>query len=430
MTALKKLWFFLVFSLGLATLLIFLFPYERVYLLVLLLGMVGVGTAYVYVTGATFSLVSSDFSFLSALGVSGLLVGGVYELFLFMNAPSSLAFLYPLHFLLSLWMTFWLFLGVWYSHRRVSLRWPFWVIYGVLVSGLWFLLRSYTAFLLPLWQKVFLPYAHFWILGMEGVLLVSLAVLIVHRHKVLSTLYTALVLWFMFRILTGFFWWRMVGHEDSALWLQYILTLEWIGFLFGLDGVIYTGIHYPFHKLHRQLQMVSEEKMLSLRLDRVTRALNAEAFQDMVRYEVLRQKRQKSDLGLLVIEAVIEIASTNYTCPDNILGLLAASFRANLRAHDVISHWGGGRFVILFMDTDLVGVCAVGKKMSEVVAMSEYLCGEKSAKVTLFMGASVYVSGMSVEDFLSVGFVNLQRAKERKSPEVVTEAIFDYPEKV
>lgn len=429
MTALKKLWFFLVLSLGLATLLIVLFPYERVYLLMLFLGMVGVGVTYLYVTGATFSFVSHDAALLSAFGVSGVLVGVVYELFLLMNAPSSPAFMYPLYFLLALWMTFWLFVAAWYAHRRISFYWPFVVGYMLFLVGFWWILREYTGILLPLWKNLFLPFALWWVMGMEAVLLVTLGLLFVWRHRILSTVYTAFVLWVLFRMITGVFWWQVAKTEDSFLWLQYILTLEWIGLLFGLDGVIYSGIQYPLHKLNRQLQVLREENMLSLRLDRVTRTLNAEAFQDMVRYEVLRQKRQKSDLGLLVIEALIEMASTNYTCPDNVLGLLAASFRANLRAHDVISHWGGGRFVILFMDTDLVGVCAVGKKMREVVSMSEYLCGNTSAKVTLFMGASVYVPGMSVEDFLSVGFANLQKAKEKKATDVVTEVIFDYPEK-
>ncbi|MFN4216040.1 MAG: diguanylate cyclase [Brevinematales bacterium] len=429
MTTLKKLWFFLVLSLGLATILIFLFPYDKVYILMLFLGIVGVGVTYVYVTGATFSFVSHDAALLSAFGVSGVLVGVVYGLFLLMNAPSSPAFMYPLYFLLTLWMTFWLFVGAWYAYRRISLYWPFIGVYVVGLIGLWWILREYTAVLLPLWKSFFLPFALWWILGIEVVLLSTLGLLFVWRHRILSTVYTAFVLWLLFRMITGFFLWQVARNEYSFLWLQYLLTLEWIGLLFGLDGVIYSGIQYPLHKLNRQLQVLQEENILSLRLDRVTRTLNAEAFQDMVRYEVLRQKRQKSDLGLLVIDVLIEMTSANYTCPDNVLGLLAGSFRANLRAHDVISHWGGGRFVILFMDTDLVGVCAVGKKIREVVSMSEYLCGNTSAKVTLFMGASVYMPGMSVEDFLSVGFANLQRARDQKSIEVVTEEIFDYPEK-
>jgi len=425
MSALKKIWFFLLFSVVLATVLIGLFPYARVYILILLLGMVGLGVTYLYVTGSTLSLVSQDFLFVSSLGMAGVLLGTVYEIFLLENGLVSS--IYPVHFVLDMWANLWLFGAVWYTSRQARFRWPFVVLWLVMMVGLGLLWRQYTSWLLPLWTMV--VQAKTWAMGVWGFLVGGfLGVLVWKRHRVLSTLYTALILWGFFRLLAGVFWWQAFEHQDVFLWLQYILTLEGIGWLFGLDGALYSGIHYPFHKLRRRIQVLEEENMLSLRIDRVTRALNAEAFQDMLRYEVLRQKRQKSDLSLLAIDVVIEIDSTYYTCADNVLGLVAASFRANLRAHDVISHWGGGRFVILLMDTDLVGACAVGKKIAEVVAMSEYLCGDKSAVVSLFMGASVYTEGMSMEDFLAMGFVNLQRAKEKGIKQVVTEALFDTPD--
>jgi len=218
------------------------------------------------------------------------------------------------------------------------------------------------------------------------------------------------------------------GGEKASIWFQYLVTLEWLGLLFGLDGVIYGGIHYPLHKVNRELHIINEERMLSLRLDRVTRTLNADAFQDLLHYEVLRQKRQRSELSLLAIEARIELpALVSYTCSDNVLSLLASSLRANLRAHDVISHWGNGVFVILLMDTDMVGACTVGKKIRDVVAMSEYLCGKDSATIKLWMGVAIYMEGMTGENFLSLAFANLGRAKETNSSDVVSEYIFDYP---
>ncbi len=83
--------------------------------------------------------------------------------------------------------------------------------------------------------------------------------------------------------------------------------------------------------------------------------------------------------------------------------------------------------MILLLDTDLVGACTVGKKIQEVVSMSEYLCGREVSEVKLFMGAAVYMEGMGVEDFLSLAFLNLSTAREKKTKTVVTEGIFESP---
>ncbi len=427
MSVLKKLWFFLLLSLGIVTVLVVLFPHERVYILGLLLATVGVGTTYLYVVGATASLVTFDFLFFSALGLAGVLIGTLYEIFFLMGAPAY-DFLYPIHGVLFSWMSVWLLVSVFFVSLRMKHRWPVVLVWLLAMGGLFFVLQQYSGMVLPFIKDVVIPRMGLWVVGIEVLGLVTLGVVFWLRHRMSSTLYASLVLWVAFRMITGPFWWKAATDIVNPLWFQYILTIEWLGLLFGLDGVLYSGIHQPFHRLSRQIQILNEEKMLSLRLDRVTRALNADAFQDMVRYEVLRQKRQKSDLALLAIDAVITMKdSTHYTCPDNVLGLLAASFRANLRAHDVISHWGGGRFVILLLDTDLVGACTVGKKIQEVVSMSEYLCGREVSEVKLFMGAAVYMEGMGVEDFLSLAFLNLSTAREKKTKTVVTEGIFESP---
>ncbi|URA10953.1 GGDEF domain-containing protein [Thermospira aquatica] len=427
MSALKKLCFFLLFSLGIVTALIVLFPYERVYILGLFLAFVGMGTAYLYVVGATSAFVNFDFLFFSALGLAGVLVGTLYEIFFLTGAPAY-DFLYPLHLVLFSWMSLWLFFSAFFVSRRLKYRWPVVLIWGVAMAGLFLVLQQYGGRVLPFLKGEVMPRIVQWVIGIEGLSLVTLGLVFFWRHRMALTLYASLVLWIVFRMIAGVFWLKASVDMANPLWFQYILTIEWLGLLFGLDGALYSGIHQPFHKLSRQIQILNEEKMLSLRLDRITRTLNADAFQDMVRYEVLRQKRQRSDLALLAIDALITMKdNSQYNCPDNVLGLLAASFRANLRAHDVISHWGGGRFTILLLDTDLVGACTVAKKIQEVVSMSEYLCGKDEAEVQLFMGAAVYMEGMGVEDFLSLAFRNLSLAREKKTNSVVTEGIFESP---
>lgn len=428
MTTFKRLWFFLLLSLAIASTLILLFPYPRVYLFALFVGTIGIGMVYLYIGGATRFLVTQDFGLISAFGVAGMLVVLLYEFFLFLGASSSYEFFYPLHFLATSWMALWLLGGSFFLDRCLKRKWPLVLLWIMGIGGLWFLVSRYATMLLPFWKR-FSHESLWWIGGFELVTFVSLGVFVWVRHRVVSTLYTAGVLWLLFRGISGVFWIFLLYNPTQIHWFQYIFTMEWLGLLFGLDGVIYSGMYYPFHKLQRQLQILNEERMLSLRLDRVTRTLNLEAFRDLAHYEVLRQKRQKSDLALLAIDTSIDLRPTaSYTCPDSILGLLASSFRANLRAHDVVSHWGGGRFVILLMDTDLVGACAVGKKIRDVVSMSEYLCGQEAAQVKLWMGAAVYLSGMSVDQFFSLALLNLSRAKQRDVVEVVTEVIFEYPQ--
>ena len=150
--------------------------------------------------------------------------------------------------------------------------------------------------------------------------------------------------------------------------------------------------------------------------DFLTGALNRRAFLELSQRELERAHRTGQSLLLLIfdIDHFKEYNDANgHLAGDDMLCKIVATCRANLRAVDLMSRWGGEEFVILLPDTDQAGGLIVAEKLRRAVA---YLSGQVDSgqsRTTISVGGSLWLPGEDGETALRRADIALYQAKER-----------------
>jgi diguanylate cyclase (GGDEF)-like protein len=169
-------------------------------------------------------------------------------------------------------------------------------------------------------------------------------------------------------------------------------------------------------RLTLELGQAEQEMRAMAATDFLTDALNRRAFLEMSQRELERARRTGQSLLLLIfdIDHFKEYNDANgHLAGDDMLCKIVAACRANLRAVDLLSRWGGDEFVILLPDTDQAGGLIVAEKLRRAVA---YLSGQvdsSQARTTISVGGSLWMPGEDGETALRRADIALYQAKER-----------------
>jgi diguanylate cyclase (GGDEF)-like protein len=231
------------------------------------------------------------------------------------------------------------------------------------------------------------------------------------------------------------FWFTavMFGLYDVVLFLRVVTTASlpalltpfnadmWQSLLLLATIVMPIGWTFGFfmmtnQRLTLELGQAEQELREMAATDFLTGALNRRAFLELSLRELERARRTGQSLLLLIfdIDHFKEYNDANgHLAGDDMLCKIVATCRANLRAVDLMSRWGGDEFVILLPDTDQAGGLIVAEKLRRAVA---YLSGQVDsgqARTTISVGGSLWLPGEDGEAALRRADIALYQAKER-----------------
>ena len=141
--------------------------------------------------------------------------------------------------------------------------------------------------------------------------------------------------------------------EAAALFELLTLALFAIGFvlLYGAD--------------REQLRSIETRA----ELDPTTGLLNRQAFRELVAAHLRRPRHGPSAVAVVDLDGFKAVNdSRGHPAGDEVLGLVAAAIRANLRAQDLASRYGGDEFVIFLADCPVESALPIMERVRAVVA--------------------------------------------------------------
>ena len=174
-------------------------------------------------------------------------------------------------------------------------------------------------------------------------------------------------------------------------------------------------------------------RLLSL-TDELTGLPNRRAFLRRLHYEVSRVKRYRNPITLVILD-LDHFKSINdkygHKGGDEVLKMYTHKVFSLFRHHDSVARYGGEEFVMLFPDTNLVGVLNALNKIQEKCKTMKVTLGDKVFALPSFSAGVVeYQQGESAEHFVARADKELYRAKRGGRSRVEYEKVTTEPDDV
>jgi diguanylate cyclase len=126
-------------------------------------------------------------------------------------------------------------------------------------------------------------------------------------------------------------------------------------------------------------------------LDPTTGLLNRQAFRELVAAQLRRPRHGPSAVAVVDLDGFKAVNdSRGHPAGDEVLGLVATAIRANLRADDLASRYGGDEFVIYLADCPVDSALRIMERIRAVVAA---VTGASGSTVTASVGLALSVEG-------------------------------------
>jgi diguanylate cyclase (GGDEF)-like protein len=126
-------------------------------------------------------------------------------------------------------------------------------------------------------------------------------------------------------------------------------------------------------------------------LDQTTGLLNRQAFRELVAAHLRRPHRGPSAVAVVDLDGFKAVNdSRGHPAGDEVLGLVATAIRANLRAEDLASRYGGDEFVVFLADCPVESALRIMERIRAVVAAVTTASG---STVTASVGLALSVDG-------------------------------------
>jgi diguanylate cyclase (GGDEF)-like protein len=103
-----------------------------------------------------------------------------------------------------------------------------------------------------------------------------------------------------------------------------------------------------------------------------------------------------------------------HECGDTVLATLGELLRGQKRRQDVVCRYGGEEFVIILAETSLEAAFKVAEKTRQLVADSDFRCGDVKIPVKISLGVSGAAEHhpASDADLVKIADLGLYRAKQ------------------
>ncbi len=155
-------------------------------------------------------------------------------------------------------------------------------------------------------------------------------------------------------------------------------------------------------ELISEIHLLKEQLESSYGIDPLTELPNRTNMLEKLRYEKCRFERNKRPFSLIMADidnfAIIQEAYDAKTT-NSILTQVGKFLNLNSRKQDVVSHWGGERFLFLLPETPLDGATVLIEKLCKKVATGEFSHPGQSIPITMSFRVGTYDDEtMTIED--------------------------------
>jgi len=152
--------------------------------------------------------------------------------------------------------------------------------------------------------------------------------------------------------------------------------------------------------------------------DPLTQAANRRGFEKRLKHAL--ETANTDDMPLCVIMSDIDhfkqVNDTHgHLVGDNVLRMVAATFKDSVKGRDLVARIGGEEFAILLPDTPSGGAMKLAEKIRisfERLDLKKKNTGESLGKITLSFGVTEYKNGESASDFINRADTALYRSKK------------------
>ena len=106
---------------------------------------------------------------------------------------------------------------------------------------------------------------------------------------------------------------------------------------------------------------------------------------------------------------------------DEVLKMVAKTFRGVVRSNDLIGRWGGEEFLAAFSGVDLDDLCNVSEKLRALIERASLKKGEESLKVTISIGSTLFQPEDTIDSVINRADSLLYRSKSEGRNKVTCE---------
>ncbi|MCK9505120.1 MAG: diguanylate cyclase [Porticoccaceae bacterium] len=220
------------------------------------------------------------------------------------------------------------------------------------------------------------------------------------------------------RLVPEFDWYLIVeqrrhsGREqiDKSLIINILVSLA-------ITVVVLLIAHFTLRGYQRQLIEMAT-------IDKLTGALNRQAFEDLFDHLAKMAKRHKQSLALLAIDLDhFKEVNDNFghQAGDNVLQNLSAAIREITRECDTLCRWGGEEFMLLLEHCDLDEAQQRAEDIRQFIQQRTTTFGREEIAVTVSIGVSEYRPGETLDAFVNRADGALYKAKREGRNRVITE---------
>ena len=175
-------------------------------------------------------------------------------------------------------------------------------------------------------------------------------------------------------------------------------------------------------ELRGELELCKRQTLL----DPLTHCWNKKGIDIILRREMAKITRQRTQLGLamLDIDKFKQINDTlGHLAGDQVLSQVAQRLRISLRPYDAIGRYGGDEFLIILPDSDLESVRATGTRILNNMHIDFQLEDQTKVTVSVSIGASSFREGEELKMSKMIEYVDklLYQAKDNGRDQLVCE---------
>ncbi|MDD2310405.1 MAG: diguanylate cyclase [Desulfuromonadaceae bacterium] len=169
-----------------------------------------------------------------------------------------------------------------------------------------------------------------------------------------------------------------------------------------IDGrVLKRAMFYAVErkKLEITLKQTRDLFERQARIDYLTGIYNRMMFSELLEAELQRARRYGSDLSLIMFD-LDHFKEVNDTCGhnigDHVLKAVAQLVCDSIRAHDIITRWGGEEFMVLIPKSDQSQAAILAEKLRRLIETHDFGNG---LHVTASFGTTQFKSGDNADSF-------------------------------
>jgi diguanylate cyclase len=160
---------------------------------------------------------------------------------------------------------------------------------------------------------------------------------------------------------------------------------------------------------------LNEQQAISLR-DALTGVFNRLGYTEAITREHSRWQRHGGELSLAILDLDL-FKSINdqfgHATGDKVLTAVAALFRKQVRAGDLVCRIGGEEFVVVMPETSLDAAVVVADKLREAVAASQFRLKDQPVPVTISCGVAAFHDVDGIDEVFERADQALYRAKAK-----------------